>query len=309
METYKKIEGFIAAPLTGFHADGSVNLDIVPRYADMLIAAGVVGVFVNGTTGEGLSLTLEERRALASQWVKAASGNLRVIVHVGHTCQRDSQSLAVHAADIGAHCVAEIGPVFFRPASIEALVEYAAATAACVPDLPYYYYHIPCMNQVLFPMAGFLELADTAIPNLAGIKYTHDDFQDCKACMACGDGKYDILFGRDEFLIQGLEAGARGAVGSTYNVMVPLYLELVKSFQAGDLERAQQLQEISAVTCRILQDTGGFGSGLKAVMRKMGFDLGGMRRPQLNLSGDKVRRLASDLEDAGIFKYLNPDYS
>ncbi|MCF7973231.1 MAG: dihydrodipicolinate synthase family protein [Phycisphaerae bacterium] len=305
MDRDTKIEGFIAAPLTGYHTDGSINLDIVPRYADMLHAAGVAGVFVNGTTGEGLSLTLEERKSLAAQWVNAAPDGLRVIVHVGHTCQRDSQRLAVHAAKIGAYGVAEIGPVFFRPASLEALVEYTAATASCVPDLPYYYYHMPSLNQVLFPMVRFLELADTVIPNLAGIKYTHDDIHDCEACMAYHDRKYDILFGRDECLLQGLKTGVRGAVGSTYNIMVSLYHELVESFHAGDLEHAQQLQEISAATCRILHDTGGFGSGLKAVMRKMGFDLGGMRRPQLNLSCDTIGHLESDLQAAGTFEYLN----
>lgn len=305
MNKYRKYEGFIAAPLTGFYADGSVNLDIVPRYADMLHGAGVAGVYVNGTTGEGMSLTMEERRSLAAQWVNAAPNGLSVIVHIGHTCQRDSQVLAAHAADIGADGIGEIGPVFFRPASIEALVEYAAATAASAPDLPYYYYHIPCMNNVLFPMIQFLELAAPVIPNLAGIKYTHDDIEDYAACRQFHDERYDILFGRDELLIDGLEAGVRGAVGSTYNIMVSLYHELVESYRAGDLDNARRLQRLSADTCRILHESGGFGAGLKAVMKKLGLDLGGMRRPQMTLSSDAVRDLDVKLQQAGAYNYLN----
>jgi len=147
-------KGLIAAPLTGYRDDGTINLDVIPPYAEMLQANGVAGVFVNGTTGEGFSLTLSERRALAERWVQAAPNGFRVIIHVGHTCQAESRALVVHAADIGAAAVGEIGPIFFRPASVEALVDYCAETAAAAPNLPYYYYHMPSMNQVLFPMTA-----------------------------------------------------------------------------------------------------------------------------------------------------------
>ena len=81
----KKIEGLVAASLTGFHPDGSVNLEIIPAYAEMLSKNGVVGVFVNGTTGEGDKLTFNERRALAEKWVGSAPRELCVIIHVGYT--------------------------------------------------------------------------------------------------------------------------------------------------------------------------------------------------------------------------------
>ncbi len=300
---HNHIHGLIAAPLTGFHPDGSVNLDIVPEYAAMLQASGVAGVFVNGTTGEGLSLTLRERCDLAAQWVTAASNDFRVIIHVGHTCQIESQAMAAHAMAIGAHGIGEIGPIFFRPSSVDRLVDYAAATAATEPDLPYYYYHLPSMSHVLFPMIEFLERASGAIPNLAGIKYTHEDLADYARCQAFQDGKYDILFGRDESLLEGLKLGARGAVGSTYNIMAPLYHLVVKAFNAGDLDEAHRLQTRSAHIIRILYDTGGFGAGLKAVMRITGIDLGGMRRPQNNLSPGVVKQLEKALQAAGMFEY------
>jgi len=301
----KKIEGFIAAPLTGFTSDGSVNPDVIPRYAEMLSTNGIAGVFVNGTTGEGMSLTLEERQTLAKCWVESAPQGLRVIIHVGYACQAESQVLAVHAAEIGADGIGQIGPVSFKPASVEALVDYVAITAASTPNLPYYYYHMPSMNNVFFPMIEFIQLADQVIQNLGGIKYTHDDISDYKQCLEFEDGKYDILFGRDEFLVDGLHAGALGAVGSTYNIMAPLYINLVKAFRADDFENAQRLQAISADTCRILYKTGGFGSGLKAVLRKIGLDMGGMRHPQVNLSSKTVMDLESSLQKSGMFNFLN----
>ena len=298
-------QGLIAAPLTGYRADGSINLDAVRPYAAMLQANGLAGVFVNGTTGEGFSLTLEERRALAECWVQVAPSGFKVIIHVGHTCQAESRALTAHAADIGATAVGEIGPVFFRPATVDALVDYCAETAAAAPQLPYYYYHMPSMNGVLFPMIEFLRLAEQAIPNLAGIKYTHSDIADYEQCLQFGDGKYDIFFGRDEHLINGLTVGAQGAVGSTYNIMAPLYHALIAAFQAGDRAEAERLQAISAAACLALAGTGGFGSGLKAILRMMGLDLGGMRRPQANLTSAQIVEVQRDLEKLGALEYLN----
>jgi len=252
-----------------------------------------------------MSLTIDERKSLAEQWVESAPEGFRIIIHVGHTCQKDSRILAVHAAEIGAAAVGEIGPVFFKPYTVEALVDYTAATAAAVPDLPYYYYHMPAMNNVLFPMIEFLRIADSAIPNLAGIKYTHNDIADYEQCVKFLDGKYNIFFGRDEFLIEGLKAGAIGAVGSTFNIMGALYHQLVKSFREGDFEEAQRLQAVSSDTCKLLYETGGFGSALKAVMRMIGIELGGMRRPQVNLSNDKIKKLESSLKESDVFKFLN----
>jgi N-acetylneuraminate lyase len=300
-----KIEGFIAAPLTAFYPDGSVNLEVIPAYAKMLDENGVAGVFVNGTTGEGLYLTIEERLILAKHWVDLAPQRLKVIIHVGYSNQEESKVLTSHAMDIGADGIGQIGPMSSRPKTIELLVNFAATTASVTPDLPYYYYHMPSMNNVHFPMIEFLDLADSTIPNLAGIKYTHDDIADFKKCIEFKRGKYEVFFGRDEFLIDGLHAGAIGAVGSTYNIMAPLYHDLVKSFRRGDLENAQRLQLISAETCRHLYATGGFGAGLKAVMKKIGLDLGLMRSPGVNLSLESEKMLESSLEKSGTFAFIN----
>ena len=300
-----KIEGLIAATLTGFYPDDSVNLEIIPDYADMLHRNGVTGVFVNGTTGEGSALTFDERLALAEKWVDSAPQGLRVIIHVGYTEQDISRDLTVHAANIGADAIGEIGPTNFPLDCVQALVEYTATTAEAAPQLSYYYYHMPSINGLSFPMIEYLPRADNVIPNLSGIKYTHDDIADYRRCKEFKDGKYNILFGRDEYLIDGLKAGARGAVGSTYNIMAPLYLELINAFHAGDKQTAQSLQRISAETCRFLYETGSFGAGLKTIMRMIGLDVGGMRHPQINLSQNSIKRLEAYIEESGLIEFLN----
>lgn len=299
-----KTVGLIAAPLTGYHPDGSVNLDIVPAYAQMLHANGVVGAFVNGTTGEGMSLTVSERRSVAEQWVRTAPEGFKVIIHVGHPCQQESLELASHAAEIGASAIGEIGPIFYRPSTVDALVDYISVTAGTAPDLPYYYYHMPSMNQVEFPIIGLLEKV-SGIPNFHGVKYTFEDLDDYERCVRFADGRYDVLFGRDELLIEGLRRGAQGAVGSTYNFMAAIYHELISAFSAGDEEKAQEMQDLSVSGIDALCRTGAFFSAAKAVLRAIGLDMGTVRRPLANLDEEGVAGLETELREAGIWEYLN----
>jgi len=298
-------ELLIAAPLTGFLPDGSVDLEIIPPYARMLHANSVGGAFINGTTGEGLSLTIAERRVIAERWVQAAPEGFQVIVHVGHVCQKESQALAAHAATIGASAVGEIGPVFYRPPNVAALADYIAATAAAAPDTPYYYYHMPAMNQVDFPMIDLLKTVGS-IPNFAGVKYTFEDLDDYQQCVQHDHGRYDILFGRDELLLQSLQHGASGAVGSTYNFMTPVYRKLIEAFRDGDEMRAQRMQDLAVRGIDILTETGAFFSAAKAVLRTVGLPISTtVSRPLTKLPEDAAVRMMTRLQEAGVNYYLN----
>jgi N-acetylneuraminate lyase len=139
----RKTKGLIAAPFTPFRADGAINLDAVEPYAQWLQRNRVVGAFICGTTGEGPSLTLDERRQLAERWVATAPSGLRVIVHVGHTSLSDCRTLAAHAESIGADSIACLAPFFFKPAGVEGLVTWCEQVAGAAPKLPFYYYHLP----------------------------------------------------------------------------------------------------------------------------------------------------------------------
>ena len=212
---HTRYRGLIAAPFTPFNADLSVNLDVIPAYARLLRDNGVSAAFICGTTGEGMSLTQAERVAVAEEWIRHADDKLRVIVHVGHNCLADAQELSRHAAAIGASAIAACAPSFFKPRDHGELVDWCARLAGAAPSVPFYYYNIPSMTGVGLNVAPFLAKAQTAIPSLEGIKYTHEDLTDYQACVKFGDGRYDILFGRDELLLEGWELQALGAVGST----------------------------------------------------------------------------------------------
>ncbi|MEI9893294.1 MAG: dihydrodipicolinate synthase family protein [Chthoniobacter sp.] len=233
------LTGLVAAPYTPFHADGSLNLPVIDQLAASLVANGVTGAFVCGTTGEGVSLTVEERQQVAERWQQAAGSQLRVIVHVGHTSLADARSLAAHAEKIGAHGVGCLAPFFFKPATIEDLAGFCAEVAAAAPALPFYYYQIPSMTGVSLSAADFLRAAAPRIPNLAGVKFTFENLMDFAECVRLEGGRYDIVFGRDEILVAGLALGARGAIGSTYNFLAPIFHEVIAAFEKGDLARAR----------------------------------------------------------------------
>lgn len=106
----EKIIGLIDAPFTPFHANGDVNLEPIETYANMLAKNGLKGVFINGSSGEGYMLTVEERMQLAERWVAVAPKDFKVIVHVGSCCLRDSVRLAKHAQQLGVWGIGSMAP-------------------------------------------------------------------------------------------------------------------------------------------------------------------------------------------------------
>ena len=293
------LKGLIAAPFTAMHPDGSLHLECVAGQAAHLKGDGVSGAFICGTTGEGLSLTMEERKALAEAWAPFA-GELKVIVHTGHLCLHDAMALARHANELPVHATAAMAPCFFRPASLGALVRYCEALAGAAPDHPFYYYHIPSMTGVNFPIADFLREAQGRIPNLAGVKFTDENLMDFAAARAAANGRYDLLFGRDEILLGSLALGAEGAVGSTYNYAGPIYLELIRAFREGDLARAQAMQALANRVIAVMIRFGGMTAN-KAIMSLVGPDCGPVRAPLEPLGAEATAALRRELQETGFF--------
>lgn len=295
MTNQPKTEGLIAAVFTPFDSEGRLALDRIDQYASFLIDNRLQGLFVAGTTGESLSLRTEERKALAEVWVRSAKGRLRVIVHVGHNCLDEAQELAEHAQTVGADAVSAMPPCFFRPENLEDLVGWCAAIAQAAPKLPFYYYHIPSMTGVRVNITELIQRATETIPNFAGVKFTHEDLAEYQAAVAA-DGRLDILFGRDELLLSGLQAGASGAVGSTYNFAAPLYQALIEAYRQGDLAQAQQLQQEACRMIDLCREAGGhILAAFKVLMEWVGVDCGPSRPPLRNLSAQQKTQLIETL--------------
>lgn len=302
----ERIEGLIAAPFTPMDSGGALALGAVEPYADLLVRSGVAGAFIGGTTGESLSLTVDERIDLAERWLRAAPHGLKVIIHVGAENLGDAQQLARHAAEGGAFAVAAMPPTFFRPAGIDGLVAWCRRVADAADGLPFFYYHIPGLTGVHVPMADFLPAAAARIPTLAGVKFTWEDLNDFGLAMDARGDRLDILHGRDETLLAGLALGARGAVGSTFNFAAPLYRRLVEAFDAGDLDRARDLQRTARQMIRVLAGAaGGFLPAAKRVMAMVGVDCGPVRPPLRPLTPDEAEAVRRGLDALGFDAFRN----
>ena len=169
-----RIDGLVAATFAAFDEHGALNESAVPEQAAYLNSTGVQAVFVDGTTGESLKLSLEERKAHMEAWIKAAKPfDMIVIVHVGAESLVDAKALATHAADKGADAIGAMPSTFFRPATVSSLARWVSAIAEAAPKLPTYYYHIPSMTNVVFPMFDLVkEMEANGAANFVGVKYT-----------------------------------------------------------------------------------------------------------------------------------------
>ena len=291
---FKKLEGLIAAPHTPFDRAGNVNLKEIRTQVALLVKNGVTGAYVCGTTGEGISCSVAERKAVVEEWVKQAKGRLVIIVHVGALSIRDAQELAAHAQKAGADATSIVPANFFKPGSVDMLVEYVSAIASHAPKLPFYYYHTT-MSGVNLPMVKFLEAAASKVPNLAGIKFNNPDLYEYQNCMrACG-GKYDITWGVDEFLAGAVALGAKSAIGSTYNYAAPLYQKIWRNVETGDLKAAQAGMAKVCQIVDILVQYGGVAGG-KAMMAIHGIDAGDVRLPLKALTAEQKKDITTRLK-------------
>lgn len=283
------------------HKDGSLHLELIPTYYQMLKANGIKGAFICGSTGEGVSLTLSEKMAVAEAWANCtkADKDFTVMTLLGGTCLRDAKELAKHAQKVGLDAVSFTAPFYFKPSTVEALAACCIEVASAVPDFPFYYYHIPVLTGVHHTMYDLLNAIDGKIPNFMGIKYTHEDFMDFLSCMNFQNGKYDMLWGRDENMLPALALGVKASIGSTYNYAAPLYHKLIAAFNAGDLKKANYLQQDSINMIRLLGKYGGIATG-KAYMKLLGLDCGAFRLPVKNMSEESFFQFKKDAEAVGF---------
>lgn len=302
----KHLHGLIAAPFTPMKKDGSLNLSIVPVYYQLLKANRVKGAFICGSTGEGVSMSVKEKKAVAEAWAACSKDDSDFIVMplVGGTSLAESKELAIHAKEIGLNAVSFTAPFYFKPTNVEMLALCCMEVAGAVPDMPFYYYHIPVLTGVGFPMYDLLKSIDGKISNFAGIKYTHEDFMDFFSCVNFQNGKYDMLWGRDENMLPALSVGAKGAVGSTFNYAAPLYYNLIDAFNSGELSKAQSLQKKSIDMIRLLGKYGGIGTG-KAYMKLIGMDCGEFRLPVKNMTNDEFAFFKKDAEQINFSSFCS----
>jgi N-acetylneuraminate lyase len=300
------LQGLIAAPFTPMDEKGELNLSFIPEYYQFLKHNKVTGAFIIGSTGEGVSMSFNEKKAAIKAWASATKEDkdFKVMALLGGTSLTDCKELAFYAQQTGLYGVSFTAPFYFKPADAATLADCCKQIADVVPDMPFYYYHIPVLNGVGFPMIELLKNVEGKIPNFAGIKYTHEDFMDFLSCLHFQDKKYDMLWGRDENMLAALAVGAKGAVGSTFNYAAPLYYDLIEAFNQNDLKKAQSLQQQSIDMIALLGKYGGIATG-KAYMKLVGVDCGEFRLPVKNMNSEQFGLFKKEVEQLNFSSFCS----
>ena len=232
------IKGALAAVLTPLRNDGaSLDEDAFGPYLDFLAEGGLDGILALGTTGEGILLSVEERRRATELFLAAAGGRLQVAAHCGAQTTADTIALVEHAAAAGVDAVAVIGPPYFR-LDDEALYEHFRLAAAVCAPTPFYLYEFEATSGYPIPL-GVIDRLRAEAPNLAGLKVSDSPFEKVRPYLIEG---LDVFVGAEALLAAGLEAGAAGAVSGLAAAFPQEVAQVVREPTADGAARLGELR-------------------------------------------------------------------
>lgn len=286
--TMQRIRGILPAILTPMHSHGDLHLEELGRLARWLFDQGVHGLYVGGTTGEGILLSIDERESIVETVIRETRGRGPIIVHVGAVGTAEAIQLARHAEKSGASAIAAVPPFAFGRNLAGIQSHYRAIARSC--NLPLYLYNIPSLTALNLRADDVSTLLD--LPTVRGLKFSDSDLFEEMRIIAL-DPKLDVLHGCDETLLYALEAGAVGGIGLTYNFIPKQILGIYEAFQQGDWKRANAIQlRVTAMVDQFIRCSGGNMVGLaKGVMRSLGFECGAAREPNPPVDESAVAHL------------------
>jgi N-acetylneuraminate lyase len=291
--------GIMPAFITPFTADDRVDTRAIHQLVEFLLAARVDGLYVCGSTGEGVLMSEEERRLVAATAIAAARKRIPVIIHVGAASTGEAVRLAEHARQAGADAIAAVPPYYFSPTREGLEIHYRRIAKA--GGLPFIFYNLPDATRVQISV----DLAQVLFKEgtIQGLKYTSYDLFNLRSIIdACGPD-FNVLCGPDEMLLPFLVMGAHGGIGTTYNIMPELFRALFDAWKAGSLAAAQQIQYQIDRIIAVLPKYGVI-SATKAVLEMRSIPCGAARQPLPTLSAEQKENLRADLETVGFFTAL-----
>ncbi len=286
------LSGIFPALVTPLHADGAVNVAALEKLLARVYTAGANGVYVCGSTGEGVSLDEAARRTIVETAVRGTPGGRHVIAHVGSWSLDVSERLARHAERAGAAAVSCIRPAGVNHAEMLAWYRVLAASTS----LPFFAYYFPKDPSEVLNADQLMEICE--IPGVEGLKYTDYDLYTLSLVARAG---WCVFNGRDEVLAAGLLMGAAGGIGSMYNLVPGWFVELRRHACDGDWPAARAVQDRINDLLRVLLRFP-FLPALKQVLTWEGIDCGGVVRPRSGLSTAQQSALRESIAALEIFR-------
>ena len=285
MRNLEKYKGVIPAFYACYDENGEISPQGVQDLTRYFVQKGVKGVYVNGSSGECIYQSVEDRKLVLEHVMEAAEGKLTVIAHVACNNTRDSQALAEHAQRLGVDAVAAIPPIYFHlPA--HAIARYWNDISDAAPDTDFVIYNIPQLAGVALTLDLFAEMRKN--PRVIGVKNSSMPVQDIQTFKEAGGEDYIIFNGPDEQFISGRIIGAEGGIGGTYGAMPELFLEMDRCLKNASLNRAREIQyKVNTIIGRLCSARGNMYGVIKAVLKiNENLELGGVRAPLPSLTGE-----------------------
>jgi N-acetylneuraminate lyase len=296
----QRFEGIWPALVTPMGSDGRPSLDVAAQLVEALIAEGLDGLYITGSTGQWPLLTLDERRAIAECVVQTVAGRIPVMVHVGAIATEHAVTLAQHAARIGADAVSTVSPVYYAHAPDAVFAHYHSIGSAT--DLPLFVYHLEMVNRLSLGAKEYTQrLLD--VPNIAGMKITDVDMYLFGVIHSHAGDRLQLFSGADEVVCHAVLSGSIGAIGTFYNLWGPAVRRAWQAMRSGETERAKAFMLRFQRAISDVLSSGATWTFLRAaVQQKYGLDIGRPRPPlgvdQRPWDDAQVRELIALVEQA-----------
>ncbi len=301
MTDMKKYEGIIPAFYACYDKDGKIDAEGVRALTRWFIEKGVNGLYVGGSSGECIYQGVAERKLVLENVMAEAKGRITVIAHIACNNTADSQELAAHAESLGVDAIASIPPIYFKLPPY-AIAKYWNDMSAAAPNTDFIIYNIPQLAGVALSVPLLKEMLKN--PRVIGVKNSSMPTQDIQ--MWKDEGAI-VFNGPDEQLICGLAMGAIGGIGGTYGAMPELYIEMRRAFLAGELLKAQEMQnEACRIIYKMCSGHGNMYAMIKQIIRLQGGpDCGSVRAPLAEMveSDYAIAKEAHEMIQAAIQKY------
>jgi len=282
----------LTAIVTPFKADGAVDL---PRFRELsrhLVANGSDGLVVTGTTGEGPTLSDDERFALYEAAVEEVGDRATVVAGTGTYSTAHSIHLTEQADELGVDGFLVVTPYYNKPPPRGVVAHFTAI--AEVTDKPIVVYNIPARVVLNIEPETMARLAE--IPNVRAVKQAYADLDQARAIVDLG---LDLYAGDDDLVLPFLELGGTGGVCVHTHVVGPRVAELVRRFRAGDVAGARILDQELKPSIELLRVAPN-PIAIKCALELLGEDVGGVRLPLVEATDDERERVRGCLERLGL---------
>lgn len=305
MRDLAKYKGVIPAFYACYDDQGEVSQERVKELVQYYVDKGVQGIYVNGSSGECIYQSVEDRKQIIEAVMEVAKGKLTVINHVACNNTKDSVELAKHSEELGVDAIAAIPPIYFKLPEYS-IAAYWNAMSEAAPNTDFIIYNIPQLAGVALTGSLYAEMRKN--PRVIGVKNSSMPVQDIQMFVAAGGEDYIVFNGPDEQFLGGRLMGAEAGIGGTYGVMPDLFLKLDQLIAEKELQVAKELQyAINEVIYKMVSGRANMYAVAKEVLRlNDDLDLGSVRQPlePLNEDDKQIAKAAAELIQAARARFL-----